>query len=91
MNDSAELIDRRAEAPSRDATPLSELQCRDLFRDIREGFFVGEIVRDAAGRPTDFIFIEVNPAFAQQTGISTKDAVGRRVTEAVPGIQHDLI
>ena len=70
---------------------LSEGQCRDLFRDIRECFFVGEIVRDESGRPVDFTFIEVNPAFARQTGLSAEEAVGRRVTEAIPGIQQELI
>ncbi|WP_331931777.1 hypothetical protein [Phenylobacterium sp.] len=29
---------------------ISEVQCRNLFQNIREGFFVGEIVRDDAGR-----------------------------------------
>ena len=38
------------------------------------------------GRPQDYIFLEVNEAFLQQTGL--KDVVGKRVTEVIPGIRE---
>ena len=71
--------------------PLSEVQCRDVFQDIREGFFVGEIVRDDKERPVDFVFLEVNAAFTRQTGLTAEAALGRLVTEAVPGLQREVI
>ena len=38
------------------------------------------------GRPQDYVFLEVNRAFEQLTGL--KDVVGRRVTEVIPGIKE---
>lgn len=70
---------------------LSPVQCRDLFRNIREGFFVGEIVRDGKGRALDFVFLEVNGAFSRQTGLTAEEAVGSRVTEVIPGFPRDII
>jgi len=80
-----------AKAGLRERHGLSDVQCRDLFQNIREGFFVGEIVRDGAGRPVDFVFLEVNPAFTRQTDLAADAAVGRRVTEAIPGFPREII
>ena len=70
---------------------LSEVQCRDIFRDIREGFFVGKVIRDGDGRFVDFVFLEINPAFTRQTGVTADAALGRRATEAIPGFPRDVI
>ena len=93
------MVDRAETAELKDIAPpgseamqaLAESQCRDLFRDILEGFFVGEIVRDHTGRPIDFTFLEVNDAFTRQTDLSADRALGRRVTEAVPGFPRHVI
>ncbi len=53
------------------------------------GFCVIEIVRDAAGRATDYVFIETNRAFDLQTGV--KDTVGKSVRQAIPGIEQRWI
>lgn len=45
-----------------------------------------EIMLDDTGKPIDFVYLEVNPAFEQLTGL--KDVVGRRVTEVIPGIRE---
>lgn len=91
MADTTGIIDSKGAAGRDERLPLTEVQCRDLFRDIREGFFVGEILRDDSGHPVDFLFLEVNPAFTRQTDLSAEAAVGRRVTEVVPGIQREII
>jgi PAS domain S-box-containing protein len=70
---------------------LTETRWRSLFEEMQEGFFVGEAVRDAAGAMTDFVFVELNPAFGHQTGLSITSTLGRTVREAIPGIQEDLI
>ena len=38
------------------------------------------------GQPTDFVYVNVNPAFTLQTGL--KDVIGRRLTEVLPGIRE---
>ena len=83
-----ELIERgRTEQALRD----SEAKWRGLFERMGEGFFIGEAVRDTAGRMVDFRFVEVNPAFERLTGIPARTAVGRSVREAIPGVQDELI
>lgn len=73
------------------AERLPDARYRELFGRIREGFFVGEAVRDAGGRMVDFRFVELNPAFQAQTGIEIEAAAGRTVREVIPGIQDCLI
>ncbi|TWI69782.1 signal transduction histidine kinase [Pseudoduganella lurida] len=60
-----------------------------LIQTMDEGFCVAQMVRDAAGRPVDYRFVETNRAFALQTGLD--DANGRRVRELVPGIEQRWI
>lgn len=70
---------------------LDDLEYRHLFEKIREGFFIGEIVRDAESKPVDFRFLDVNRAFTEQTGVRVEAAIGRRVSEVVPGFQRSII
>ena len=83
-----ELIERgRTEQALRE----SETRWRGLFERMTEGFFVGEAVRDSAGRMIDFRFLQVNPAFEKLTGIPTVAALARRVSEVIPGFQQEII
>ena len=67
----------------------SEARYRSLFENMENGFALHEMVFDGAGRPIDYIFLDVNEAFEEQTGLRREDLVGRRVTEALPGIEDD--
>jgi PAS domain S-box-containing protein len=74
----AENATRRGEA----ALHESEARYRTLFDSIDEGFCVIEVLFEEAGKPVDYRFIEVNPAFEQQTGLV--NAVGKRMRELAP-------
>lgn len=63
----------------------SEERYRSLFTSIDEGFCTIEVLFDADGKPFDYRFLEVNPAFEQQTGL--ENAIGRTMREFVP--QHE--
>ncbi|WP_427912275.1 ATP-binding protein [Ramlibacter sp. MMS24-I3-19] len=83
-----ELIERgRAEEALRD----SEARWRGLFERMGEGFFVAEAIRDAGGRMVDFRFGEINPAFERLTGLPIAGLLGQPVTQAIPGVQQELI
>lgn len=41
------------------------------------------------GIPSDYAFLEVNPAFERYTGLRAGDVVGRTVREALPGIGNE--
>ena len=60
----------------------SEARYRSLFEAVDAGFCIIEMIHDAEGVPSDYRFVEVNPAFENQTGL--RDAVGRRIRELVP-------
>ena len=60
----------------------SEQRYRELFNSIDEGFCVIEMIFDEEQRPVDYKFVEVNPAFARQTGLV--DACGKRMRELAP-------
>lgn len=60
----------------------SEARYRELFTSITEGFCVLEKVSSEPGEPIDFCYVEVNPAFAEQSGLP--DVLGRTVRQVIP-------
>ena len=72
------------------ALARSEARWRGLFAGMQEGFFLGELVRDESGRAVDCRFLEINPAFARQSGLPA-DSVGRTIRSFVPDIEQGLI
>lgn len=54
-----------------------------LFESIEAGFCIIQLIFDDAGKPADYVFLEANPAFKRQTGLT--DAVGRSMLAMVPG------
>ena len=60
----------------------SEARFRTLFESMDEGFSVVEMIFDPAGRPVDYRFLEMNPAFEHHTGL--RGVVGRTIREVVP-------
>jgi PAS domain S-box-containing protein len=74
---------RQAEAALR----ASEERYRALFSTMAEGFALHEIVLDGQGRPVDYRFLDVNPAFERLTGLQRDAVLGRRVLEVLPGTE----
>jgi PAS domain S-box-containing protein len=60
----------------------SEVRYHSLFNSIDEGFCVIEKVEGRAGEPLDFRYLEANPAFATQSGMS--DMVGKTIRQVLP-------
>lgn len=63
----------------------SREQYRTLFESIDEGFCIIEMIFDEQNTPLDYRFIEINPAFERETGLS--GALGRTMREMIP--EHD--
>ncbi len=74
-----------------DAIRESEEKYRSLFSNMSEGFGLHEIILDADGKPCDYRFLEINDAFEKLTGIAREKALGKTVTELLPGIEPDWI
>lgn len=65
----------------------SEEQYRALFESMHEGFALHEMICDEAGKPCDYRFLEVNPAFEALTGLRRSQILGKTVREVLPGIE----
>lgn len=63
----------------------SEELFRKLFENMLNGFAFCEMINED-GKPLDFLYINVNESFATLTGL--KDVIGKRASEAIPGIQE---
>lgn len=73
------------------ALQQSQQRYRELFSRMTEGFGLHEIITDAQGRPCDYRFLEVNPAFERLTGLERSEVVGRRATEVLPDLEPGWI
>jgi two-component system sensor kinase FixL len=80
--------DRRTKAELETANQLlreSEARYRYLFDNMLEGFAYCRMVFEN-GKPRDFVYLKVNGAFEQLTGL--KNVVGNKVTEVIHGIRE---
>jgi PAS domain S-box-containing protein len=63
----------------------SEARYRSLFDNMLEGFAYCRMLFEN-GKPRDFVYLKVNRAFEQLTGL--KNVVGKKVTEVIHGIRE---
>ncbi len=63
----------------------SEARYKSLFNSMTEGFSVQEIITDEAGKPIDWRFLDINPAFERLTGLKREDVLGKTHNELLPG------
>lgn len=61
-----------------------EERFHSLFDEMTEGFALHEMILDDTGRPVDYIFLEINPAFERLTGLNRAKTVGQRVSQLLP-------
>ncbi|RYX86707.1 PAS domain S-box protein [bacterium] len=73
---------KRAEAAYR----LSEERYRVLFEAIDNGFCIMKMLFDENDKPVDYRFLEINPTFEKQTGLS--NAIGKTAKELVPDLDE---
>ena len=65
----------------------SESRFRALFETMSEGFLLSEVI-PGDGESVDLLFLQVNPAFEQHTGLKAEDIVGRRMLEVFPQLEE---
>jgi PAS domain S-box-containing protein len=70
-----------------EALRASEERYRRLFNSMNDGFALHEVLCDAEGRPRDYRFLAVNPAFEALTGFKDDDVRGKTVLEVLPNIE----
>lgn len=57
---------------------------RSIFTAMSEGFSILDVICDESGNPRDLRFVNVNPAFEQQTGLKNEDILGHTLLELFP-------
>jgi PAS domain S-box-containing protein len=70
-----------------DALRESKEQYQRLFENSKYGFAVVEPLFDENGMINDLLYLQLNPAFERETGLSTANFLGKRLMEALPGIE----
>jgi PAS domain-containing protein len=56
-----------------------------LYNSMDEGFCVLEVLFDEAEQPTNYRYLDVNPAFEKQTGL--REVLGKTIRELVPVVE----
>ncbi|MBU1240722.1 response regulator, partial [Myxococcota bacterium] len=58
-----------------------------LFNEMLDGVALHEIILNDEGRPVNYRFLAVNPAFERLTGLSAQSIIGRTVLDVMPGTE----
>ncbi len=67
----------------------SEEEYSSLFSNMIDGFAYCQMVFDEAGKPVDFVYLQVNDAFERMTGLKRDLIIGKKASEVIPGIKDD--
>jgi len=62
----------------------SEKKYRQLFMDMGSAFALHEMVYNSSGKPIDYIYIEINNAFEEITGLKRENVIGKGIMELMP-------
>jgi len=60
-----------------------------LLENAIHAYAYHRILTDVKGRPVDYEYLEVNPAFISIIGKTRQEIIGKRITEIFPGIEKD--
>ncbi|MDR3585146.1 MAG: ATP-binding protein [Desulfosporosinus sp.] len=66
----------------------SDESFRLLFNNMADGFAYHKMVYDSDGKPVDYVFLDINYEFEQQTGLKRENLIGKRVLEVMPNTER---
>lgn len=69
----------------------SEKKFHSLFNNMIDGYAYHQMIFDSSGEPIDYVFLEVNDAWENLTGLKRTDVIGKKVTQVVPNIKDDPV
>ncbi|HEY1406767.1 MAG TPA: PAS domain S-box protein, partial [Spirochaetota bacterium] len=69
----------------------SEKRYKSLFNTMTEGFALHEIIFDDKGEPSDYRFLEINPAFEKITGLKKEEIIGKFHNDVLPGDNPEFV
>ena len=71
-----------------EALKENEERYRSLFTEMINGFALHDIIFDKNGKPCDYRFLEVNPAFEKMTGLIGAEICGKTVLSIMPETEN---
>ncbi len=71
-----------------EALKKNEEEYSALFSNMIDGFAYCQMIFEESGEPVDFVYLQINDAFENITGLKRNDVIGKKVTEAIPGIKE---
>jgi len=66
----------------------SEEEKSSLFANMIDGFAYCQMIFDETEKPVDFVYLQITDAFETITGLKRDLIIGKRVTQAIPGIKE---
>ncbi|WP_410507042.1 histidine kinase dimerization/phosphoacceptor domain -containing protein [Methanosarcina hadiensis] len=68
------------------ALQKSEKHYRTLFTHMTDGFGLVEVIYNDDGKPSDYRYLEINPAFSKYLGTGKEQMLGRTMLEVFPNV-----
>ena len=62
----------------------TEKKYKMLFDEMIDGFALHEVICDDSGKPVNYRFLEINPAFERMTGLKSESLIGQTVLDVMP-------
>ena len=69
----------------------SKKRYHSLFDKMTEGFALHEIIINQEGKPVDYRFLDINPAFEELTGLKREEVIGKLKSEVIPDDNVDWV
>lgn len=69
----------------------SQVRYKYLFNEMTSGAALHEIICDSDGKPIDYRFLDINPAFEKMTGLVAEEVIDKSVLEIIPQIEPEWI
>lgn len=84
-------IEKQRQEALQEQLRANEERYRGLFVSMDNGFALNEIICDNDGKPIDYRFIEVNPAFEKVSGLPRESLIGKRAKEVLQSSDDDWL
>ncbi|WP_313071328.1 PAS domain S-box protein [Lacrimispora sp.] len=68
---------------------MDEMFFESIVKNSPMAYAYHKIILNEEGTPCDYIFLDVNSAFEEMSGMKRENMIGKKVTEAMPDIQGD--
>ncbi len=62
-----------------------------IINKMTDAIAFHKVILDNSGKPCDYLFLEVNPAFEKLAGLKRKEIIGKTVLEILPNLQLSWI